>query len=315
MSTPTPDTGPPVGTPQRLDGLARLVLAPNASPMTLEGTNTYLLGDRDHGAVVVVDPGPDEPTHRRAIEDALSGAAVATVVITHHHADHAAAAGWAGEWGAPLRAFDPGMVPGAVPLRDGERLQVAGITLEAIHTPGHASDHLCLRLTATDAVLTGDHVLGRGSTIVNWPDGDMTAYMDSLQRLATAPGHRLFPGHGPMVDDPAAKIAEYLAHRRDREAQIRRAVVEGAADADAIVAAVYTDVPDFLHPAARRSVLAVLEMLADAGEIDPALHPGPGGTDEPSTLAGAFGGTGSTVTDDPDVRTTTDGPPGEDGGG
>lgn len=273
MTDTTPNGGTPVGSLQPLDALARLVLAPNPSPMTLEGTNTYLLGDRDHGAVVVVDPGPDDPVHRTAVEDALAGASVAAVVITHHHTDHAAAAGWAGEWGAPLRAFDPGLVPGAVPLRDGEHLQVAGITLQAIHTPGHASDHLCLRLVQTDAVLTGDHVLGRGSTIVNWPDGDMTAYMESLQRLAAAPGHRLFPGHGPVVDDPAAKVAEYLAHRRDREAQIRQAIRDGAADADAIVAAVYTDVPDFLHPAARRSVLAVLSMLADAGEIDPAMHP------------------------------------------
>ena len=103
-----------------------------------------------------------------------------------------------------------------------------GWTLEALHTPGHASDHLCLRIHQTDVVLTGDHVLGRGSTVVNWPDGDMTAYMDSLRRLAGAPGARIYPGHGPEVDRPADKIAEYLAHRVDREAQIRAAIDDGA---------------------------------------------------------------------------------------
>lgn len=257
----------------RLDELSRLVLAPNPSPMTLEGTNTYLLGDASHGALVVVDPGPLDDAHRAAVDEAIDGAAVAAVVITHHHADHAAAAGWATEWDAPLRAFDRGRVPGAAPLADGEVLRVAGIDLHALHTPGHASDHLCLRVAQTDVVLTGDHVLGRGSTIVNWPDGDMAAYMASLDRLAAAPGSRIYPGHGPTVEDPAGKVAEYLAHRRDREAQVRQAILEGAGDAAAIVAAVYTDVPEILHPAATRSVQAVLAMLVAAGQVDPALAP------------------------------------------
>jgi glyoxylase-like metal-dependent hydrolase (beta-lactamase superfamily II) len=256
-----------------LDDITRLVLAPNPSPMTLEGTNTYLLGDPSHGALVVVDPGPDDPAHRRTVEAALDGADVAAVIITHHHPDHAAAAGWAGEWGAPLRAFDPALVPGATALSDGGSVVAAGIAVEAIHTPGHASDHLCLRVVQTDVVLTGDHVLGRGSTVVFWPDGDMTAYMASLERLAQAPGRRIYPGHGPVVDDPAAKVQEYLAHRRDREAQIRQAILDGATSGQQVVAAVYTDVPSVLHPAALRSVQAVLEMLVAAGEVDPALAP------------------------------------------
>jgi glyoxylase-like metal-dependent hydrolase (beta-lactamase superfamily II) len=114
--------------------------------MTLEGTNTYVLGDPAHGAAVVVDPGPDLPAHRSAVEGALAGRDVAAVVITHHHADHAEAAGWAAAWGAPLRAFDPALVPGAAPYRDGEVVAAAGLHLEAVHTPGHASDHLCLRV-------------------------------------------------------------------------------------------------------------------------------------------------------------------------
>lgn len=259
--------------PRDVGDLARLVLAPNASPMTLEGTNTYLLGDPSHGAVIVVDPGPDDPDHRRAVEEGIGGAEVAAVVITHHHDDHAAAAGWAGEWGAPLRAFDPGLVPGADAMRDGETLHAAGIDLEAVHTPGHASDHLCLRLVQTDAVLTGDHVLGRGSTVVFWPDGDMGAYMASLRRLQQAPGSRIYPGHGPTVEDPAGKVAEYLAHRMDREQQIRQAITAGATSSQGIVEAVYTDVPAHLHPVALRSVQAVLEMLVRDGSIDPALAP------------------------------------------
>lgn len=279
-----------VGDAVQVDELTRLVLAPNASPMTLEGTNTYLLGAPDHGAVVIVDPGPDEQAHRQAIEAALDGAEVAAVVITHHHHDHAEAAGWAADWGAPLRAFDPALIEGAAPLPDGATLHAAGLTLRAIHTPGHASDHLCLRLVETDGVLTGDHVLGRGSTVVFWPDGDMAAYMDSLERLATAPGRILHPGHGPTVDAPAAKIAEYLAHRREREEQIIAAVANGATDAAQVVAAVYTDTPAFLHPAAERSVKAVLQMLADRGQVDPAMAPPPSQEDhviEPSTLGDA----------------------------
>lgn len=258
----------------QLDELTRVVLAPNPSPMTLEGTNTYLLGAPDHGAVVVVDPGPDDAAHRDAVDAELGGAEVAGVIITHHHPDHAEAAGWAADWGAPLRAFDPGLVPGAHPLADGEQLRAGGVELQALYTPGHASDHLCLRLSQTDVVLTGDHILGRGSTIVNWPDGDMAAYMDSLDRLARAPGQRIYPGHGPAVDDPAAKVAEYIAHRHERREQILDAISLGADSAEDIVARVYTDVPEFLHPAAARSVKAVLVMLVEEGTLDPSLRPG-----------------------------------------
>lgn len=269
----------------RLDELTRVVLAPNASPMTLEGTNTYLLGTEESGAVVIVDPGPDDDDHFLAIQAVKGEADVAAVVITHHHHDHAEAARWAAErWHAPLRAFDADLVPGAEPLRDGDTIDAAGILLSALYTPGHASDHLCLRVVDTDVVLTGDHVLGRGSTIVNWPDGDMTAYMASLDRLSRAPGRAIYPGHGPEIADPAAKIAEYVAHRREREAQIRAAIEDGATDAPSIVRAVYTDVPEILHPAAERSVRAVLAMLADAGAVDPAMVTA-GAPIDPSTLA------------------------------
>lgn len=255
------------GQPHDVDEVTRLVLAPNPSPMTLQGTNTWLLAAPSHGAVVVVDPGPDLPEHRRAVEDAIGGADVAAVVITHHHHDHAEAAGWARDWGAPLRAFDPALVPGADPLPDGRRLEAAGLTLEAVHTPGHASDHLCLRVVETDVVLTGDHVLGEGTTVVAWPDGDLPAYLASLERVRALAPRRLYPGHGPVVDAPAALIDHYLTHRHDRERQVLAALDAGADSPAAIVRTVYADVPAVLHPAAELSVKAHLAKLVAEGRV------------------------------------------------
>lgn len=252
----------------RLDEITRLVLAPNPSPMTLEGTNTYLLGAPHEGSVVVVDPGPDLLDHRRALDAAIADgdAEVAAVVLTHHHADHAEAAGWADDWGAELFAFTPRLVPGeATTLGDGERLVRAGVTLEAVHTPGHCSDHLCLRVVETDGVLTGDHVLGRGTTVVAWPDGDMSAYMGSLERLAELDAEVLYPGHGPVLNDPATVVAEYLDHRRDREQQVLNALRDGARTPPEIVVTIYADVDPALHPAAERSVRAHLDKLVAEG--------------------------------------------------
>lgn len=253
-----------------LDELTTVVLAPNPGPMTLDGTNTYLLGAALGGAVIVVDPGPDDAAHRAAVDAALAehDAQVAAVVLTHHHVDHAEAAGWAAAWGAPLRAFSPALVPGdALPLRDGETVGAAGVTLEAVHTPGHASDHLCLRVHETGVVLTGDHVLGRGTTVVSWPDGDMRAYVDSLERLRGMPATALYPGHGPALDQPARVLDEYLAHRRERERQVLDALRAGDETPAAIVRRVYADVDPVLHPAAERSVRAHLDKLVVEGRV------------------------------------------------
>jgi glyoxylase-like metal-dependent hydrolase (beta-lactamase superfamily II) len=258
------------GVPDRLDEVTTLVLAPNPSPMTLEGTNTYLLGAPSSGAVVVVDPGPDLLVHREAVEAALAerDAEVAAVVLTHHHADHAEAAGWAASWGVALHAFTPRLVKAeAAALRDGEVLSHAGVAIEAVHTPGHASDHLCLRVGDTGAILTGDHVLGRGTSVVAWPDGDMGAYLASLERLAALPADVLYPGHGPVVEDPAGKVAAYLAHRHEREEQVLAALRGGATTPAGIVAVVYADVDPILHPAAERSVRAHLDKLVAEGSI------------------------------------------------
>lgn len=257
-------------TPLQLDEVTAVVRAPNPSPMTLDGTNTYLLGRPGAGGIVVVDPGPDLLDHRRAVDAAVAerDAQVEAVVLTHHHADHAEAAGWAAAWGAPLYAFTPALIAAdAAALRDGEDVCRAGVTLRAVHTPGHASDHLCLRVEDTGAVLTGDHVLGRGTTVVAWPDGDMVAYLQSLERLATIASTVLYPGHGPVVRDAAAKVDEYVAHRREREVQVVDALAAGDRTPAQVVARVYADVDPRLHPAAERSVRAHLDKLVAEGRV------------------------------------------------
>ena len=263
-------------TAHRLDELTTVVLAPNPSPMTLDGTNTYLVGAPGSGGVIVVDPGPDVPAHREAVEAALHelDAAVAAVMITHHHSDHAEAVGWAADWSAAAYAFTPHLIAGTVtPLADGARLDTAGVSVEAVHTPGHASDHLCLRLVDTNAVLTGDLVLGRGTSVVAWPDGDMRAYMASLERLAAVDAAVLYPGHGPVLGEPRRVVAEYIAHRREREEQVLAALTAGDPTPAAIVARVYADVDRALHPAAERSVRAHLDKLVAEGRVTRIVDP------------------------------------------
>ncbi|MBA2318536.1 MAG: MBL fold metallo-hydrolase [Euzebyales bacterium] len=269
--------------PRLLDDVTAVLLAPNPSPMTLDGTNTYLLGVPGSGGVVVVDPGPDLLDHRRAVDEAVGArdANVAAVVVTHHHADHAEAAGWAAQWGAQLHAFSPHLVDAeAAPLRDGEVISAAGVHLEALHTPGHASDHLCLRVAETGAVLTGDHVLGRGTTVVAHPDGDMAAYVSSLERLLAVDAPVLYPGHGSVVDRPREVVSGYLAHRRERERQVLDALAAGDATPAEVVARVYADVDPVLHPAAERSVRAHLDQLVDEERASRIVDPSRAGRDD-----------------------------------
>lgn len=255
----------------QLDELTTVVRAPNPSPMTLEGTNTYLLGVPGSGEVIVVDPGPDLLAHRREVDNAVlaRNATVAAVVLTHHHRDHAEAAAWAEDWAAPVSSFTPSLVAGAEasPLRDGEAVARGGVTVQAVHTPGHSSDHLCLRVAQTGVVLTGDHVLGRGTTLVAHPDGDMADYLASLRRLADLDAPALYPGHGPVIDDPARTVASYLAHRLEREQQVLDALEAGDRTPAGVVARVYADVDPVLHPAAERSVRAHLDKLVAEGRV------------------------------------------------
>src|SRR5829696_5069004 len=245
--------------------LVTRVLAPNPSPMTLDGTNTYVVGSPGSGQAVVVDPGPDDPAHLAAVERVLAGrdARCVAVLVTHHHGDHAEAAlPWGARFGAPVAAADAAVAgPRGRVLEAGERLVLAGTTIGVVPTPGHTPDHLAFRLES-GAVLVGDHVLGRGTSVVTHPEGDVVAYLESLRRVHALGPSALYCGHGPeLTEDPAAVLDFYLAHRAWREEQVLTALAEGASTVDEVVAVVYADVPRALWPAAAQSTRATLGKL------------------------------------------------------
>jgi glyoxylase-like metal-dependent hydrolase (beta-lactamase superfamily II) len=245
------------------------VLAPNPSPLTLEGTNTFVVAEPAAPTVVVLDPGPADDGHAAAVVRACAGRRVELVLLTHTHVDHAEGArAFASRVGAPLAALAPGWAtPGAPDLAAGAPLAAAGLALEPLPTPGHAADHCCFVLAAERAVFTGDHVLGRGTTVVEWPGGDMGDYLASLELLLDLRPGRLYPGHGPPVADAVARVEGYLAHRRQREAQVLAALDAGDRTPAEIVARVYAEVDPGLHPAAELSVRAHLVKLVREGRV------------------------------------------------
>ena len=255
----------------RLDEVTTRVLAANPSPMTLDGTNTYVLHPVGSGVAAIVDPGPDDPAHLAAVESALRDQDTwpTAVLVTHHHVDHAAAAAaWADHFGARLHASTPGVAGewGHV-LSDGDHVDLPGLTVEAVATPGHCGDHLSFRL-GTGALLSGDHVLGRGTSVVAHPDGDLTAYLDSLRRVLDLGPDVLYPGHGPeLTEDPDAVVRYYLDHRAFRERQVLAVLGDGAATPREVVEVVYADVDEALWPAAEASTRAALDRLDAAGRI------------------------------------------------
>lgn len=235
--------------------------------MTGPGTNTYLVGDG--GELACIDPGPDDAQHLTAIEDCVRGlhGRITTVLLTHSHPDHRPLAReLSARTGAPLRALDPGD-DGAQPLHDGEMVSAGGVTLRAVHTPGHASDHLCFFDEASSQLFTGDHVLSGMTTVINPPDGDMAAYMDSLQRVLALRPALIHPGHGRVIEDGVAAIEQYIAHRLEREAQVAEAVRrrgEAVAPIE-VVPEIYAAYPEALHALAARSVEAHLDKLVRDG--------------------------------------------------
>ena len=245
------------------------VLAPNPSPLTLEGTNTFVVAEPEARTAVVIDPGPADDGHALRVVRACAGREVELVLLTHTHADHAEGARtFADRVGAPLAALAPGWAtPGAPDLASGAPLAVAGLELRPLPTPGHAADHCCFELAADRAVFTGDHVLGRGTTVVEWPGGDMSAYLASLELLLELRPERLYPGHGPLVPDAVARVEGYLAHRLDREAQVLAALAAGDRTPAEVVARVYAAVDPALHPAAELSVRAHLAKLIREGRV------------------------------------------------
>jgi glyoxylase-like metal-dependent hydrolase (beta-lactamase superfamily II)/8-oxo-dGTP pyrophosphatase MutT (NUDIX family) len=247
----------------------RSILAPNPGPMTLDGTNTWIVGDSRRGAPIVVDPGPLDDDHLAAIMEACRGK-ISAILLTHRHLDHSeAAAELARRAACPVRAADPELQVGPDGLADGDDVEAAGVRLLARATPGHTSDSISLLCTGADGVirvLTGDMVLGRGTTVITYPDGDLAAYFASLELLSEIVRSygvaELLPGHGPRVSDPLGWLSYYRRHREERLDQVRAALAAGARTPVEVVARVYADVDRTLWPAAEQSVRAQLDYLA-----------------------------------------------------
>ncbi len=287
MIDPQPDFAPQPGQPEDLGSGIRRILAPNPSAMTFRGTNTYLVG---HRGVAVIDPGPDDPAHLRAILAALlPGQRITHILATHAHRDHSPLAPeLARETGAPVLAFGDslaGRSPAmqALAAREeiggGEGVDHAfrpdkilphgglvagdGWRIEALHTPGHFGNHMCF--AHGKALFSGDLVMGWASSLISPPDGDLSDFMASLRLLAERDWNMFLPGHGDLVRAPAARLAELLAHRQRREAEILAALAHGPATAADLAARIYTDTPPALHPAAARNILAHLINLDNRG--------------------------------------------------
>ncbi|MES1985318.1 MAG: MBL fold metallo-hydrolase [Pseudomonadota bacterium] len=269
----------PTGVSMSLSPLVSRVLAPNPSPFTFTGTQSYLVGTTE---IAVIDPGPADPAHLEALEAAIAGRPVTAILCTHTHRDHSPAARPLAEaTGAPITgcapltldddgpradaAFDPHYVPDHV-LADGDTVQGTGWTLQAVATPGHTSNHLCFALIEEQALFTGDHIMGWSTTVVSPPDGDMADYMRSMQRLIDRDDVVYYPAHGEPVDKPQRLARSMMGHRRHREGQIvRHLQTSGSSAIPDMVAEMYKGVDPRLHPAAGRSVLAHLIDLRARG--------------------------------------------------
>ncbi|TCQ05114.1 MBL fold metallo-hydrolase [Sphingomonas sp. PP-CC-3A-396] len=270
----------PTGLPIQLEPLVIRVLAPNPSPYTYTGTQTHIVGTTD---LAVIDPGPDDPAHVAALIHAIDGRPVTAIVVTHHHRDHSPAT-------RPLQAITGAPIVGAAPfalddasaradasfdadyapdrvLVEGDTITGVGWTLAAIATPGHTSNHLAFALPETNALFSGDHVMGWSTTIVSPPDGDMAAYMASLEKLMGRDDRVYYPGHGEAIDKPQRLVRGMLGHRKQREGQILRLLRAAPQPIGRIVTQMYVGLDARLVPAAERSVLAHLYDLQNRGLV------------------------------------------------
>ena len=279
MATPFDPATLPTGMLKQISPLIGRVLAPNPSPFTYTGTQTYLVGNSD---LAVIDPGPLDEAHLAALADAIGGRPVRAILCTHTHRDHSPAARpLADSTGAPIigcapltldddgpradAAFDAAYQPDRI-LNDGEQVAGAGWTLEAVATPGHTSNHLCFALVEEAALFTGDHVMGWSTSVISPPDGDMADYMRSMQRLLDRADSIYYPAHGDAVDNPQRLVRGMMGHRKQREGQIVRFLERnGASQIPDMVAEMYKGIDPRLYPAAGRSVLAHLVDLDGRG--------------------------------------------------
>ncbi len=271
----------------------RRIVARNPSPFTFKGTGTYVVGA---GEVAVIDPGPDLAEHVEALLAGLSGEQVTHILITHTHRDHSpAAAPLKAATGAPTYGFgphaggkrgEPGIEEGGdwdflpdVTVHDGDEIAGDGWRFEAVHTPGHTSNHLCFALPDSGVLFSGDHVMGWSTSVIAPPDGDMAAYMASLDKLLGRRDRVYWPTHGPAITEPHGHVRAFVAHRREREAGILDCLAAGAERIDAIVERLYVGLPPGLRHAAGRSVHAHLIDLAGRGVVT---------SDGPPTLDGRY---------------------------
>jgi glyoxylase-like metal-dependent hydrolase (beta-lactamase superfamily II) len=278
---PLPPQPWPTGRVELLEPLVRRVLAPNGSPFTYTGTQTYLVGKGE--GLAVIDPGPIVPEHLSALEQAIGAEPVLAICCTHTHRDHSPAAGALSQrFGAPVigcaplvlesdepRAdapFDPDYAPDRV-LADGETIAGPGWALTALATPGHTSNHLCYALEETGALFTGDHVMGWSTSVVAPPDGDMADYMASLAKLHERSDRVYYPAHGPKVARPRQLVRGMIGHRRQRERQILRLLHQEARHIEELVSLMYKGIDPRLWPAAGQSVKAHLIDLERRGLV------------------------------------------------
>ncbi len=275
------------GRPDRVSPLIRRVIANNPGPFTYLGTGTYIVG---HGAVAVIDPGPDLPTHLEAILAAVAGERVSHILVTHHHADHSPLARpLAAATGAVIHGCAVATMPieAAVKLEAGyddftpdvsvcagAMIEGPGWTVEAIPTPGHTSNHICYALAQENALFSGDHIMGWSTTVITPPDGDMGDYLASLRLIRARNFATLWPTHGPPITDPAPFIDAYIAHRLERERQILARLAAGETTIKAMVPTIYAAVDPRLWPAAAHSVLAQMLELVKTGRVVAGRAPG-----------------------------------------
>jgi len=252
------------GVASALSPLVRRILAPNPGMMTGPGTNTYLVGIDE---IAVIDAGPDDEAHLDAIAG-CGGDRIRWILATHTHPDHSpGTAGLKARTGAEVLAFESrdGLVVDGT-LADGDTIEATEFRLTAVHTPGHASNHLCYVLEEERLLFSGDHIMEGSTVVIAPPDGDMTAYFASLARLQHMRLRTIAPGHGHLIEDPKAKLEEYVAHRLEREQQVLAELTStGTTTIDALVEAIYTETPAELLPMAKLSVHAHLLKLAAEG--------------------------------------------------